>query len=99
MYNSEKIVWIKNVLRNNGEELAYDNVSFDKPFYLNWPTSKKGSALTPKIGDIIVLFQKPKIINGRKNYKVLLTHLVSPISDILHEDEKVLPTNGVEKSN
>lgn len=88
MYSSENILWIKNVKRNQGAGWAYDDVSCEKTFLLNWPTSKKGSASTPKIGDIIVLFQKPNQINGRKNYKVHFTHLVSPTSTDVIPDEK-----------
>jgi hypothetical protein len=88
MYTSENIIWIKNVKRNHGEGWAYDNVNCGETFWLNWPTSKRGSATTPNIEDIIVLFQKPNIINGRKNYKVHITHLVSPVTDTIHRDEK-----------
>lgn len=75
------IRWLKNVKRNQGEGWAYDDITFDKPFLLNWPTSKRNSAATPKVDDIILLFQKPNKINGKKNYNVQLTHLVSPISE------------------
>lgn len=85
---ARKIIWIKNVKRNNGEGWAYADV-FDEPtFKLHWPTNKKGSASTPSIGDIIVLFQTPNIINGKRNKKVHLTHLVTPVSDTVGEDEK-----------
>ena len=88
MYSSENILWIKNVKRNQGDSWAYENVNCDEIFLLNWPTSKKGSASTPKIGDIIVLFQKPNKINGKKNYNVHFTHLVSPISnEVIPDDE------------
>lgn len=86
MYSSENLIWIKNVKRNHGEGWAYDDVSCEESFWLNWPTAKKGSASTPKAGDIIALFQKPNKINGRKNYHVHLTHLVSPITETIHED-------------
>ena len=61
MYSSENLIWIKNVKRNHGEDFAYDDVGCEKTFWLNWPTSKKGSASTPKTSDIIALFQKPNI--------------------------------------
>lgn len=87
-FSSSDILWIKNVKRNQGEGWAYNHVTYDKPFLLNWPSSKKGSASTPKVGDIIVLFQKPNQINARKNYKVHFTHLVTPIStDIILDEE------------
>lgn len=86
MYSSENIIWIKNVKRNQGEGWAYDDVNCGKNFWLNWPSSKRGSATTPNIGDIIVLFQTPNFINGKRNYKVHITHLVTPVSDIIHTD-------------
>jgi hypothetical protein len=88
MYSSENIIWIKNVKRNQGEGWAYGEVNCGKTFWLNWPSSKRGSASTPKVGDIIVLFQTPNYINGRRNYKVHITHLVSPVSDIIHQDNE-----------
>ncbi len=88
MYSSENLIWIKNVKRNQGDGWAYENVSCDNTFKLNWSTAKRGSAATPNAGDIIVLFQKPNQINGRKNYKVHFTHLVSPISNEIIEDEE-----------
>jgi hypothetical protein len=86
MYKVGKITWIKNVKHRRGEGWAYEHVSCDQPFLLNWPTSKPGSVTTAKIGDIIVLFQKPNQINGRRNRKVHLTHLVVPISDEVFQD-------------
>jgi hypothetical protein len=86
MYSSENLIWIKNVKRNQGDGWAYDDKNCGETFLLNWPTSKPGSASTPNIGDIIVLFQKPNSINGQKNNKVHITHLVSPVSSIIHTD-------------
>ena len=86
MYSNENIIWIKNVKRNKGEGWAYDEVICGSNFLLNWPTKKHGSASTPNVGDIIVLFQKPNQINGKKNYHVHITHLVSPVSTIIYPD-------------
>lgn len=88
MFTSKDIKWIKNVKSKQGVGWAYENVFIEKPFLLNWPTRFKGSSLTPQIGDIIVLFQNPLIINGIKNYTVHLTHLVSPISPEMIIDSK-----------
>lgn len=85
-YTASNILWIKNVKRNHGNDWAYADVHNGNTFWLNWPTAKRGSATTPNIGDIIVLFQKPNVINGKRNNSVHLTHLVSPISDKIHED-------------
>jgi len=87
MYSPEKIKWIKNIKKNKGDGWAYADVKCGSTFLLNWPTSKKGSASTPNVGDIIVLFQKPVKINGFRNNTVFFTHLVSPVSDIIYEDE------------
>lgn len=87
-YSYTDIVWIKNVKRDKGKEWAYSDIGNEENFLLNWPTSQKGSAATPKNGDIIFLFQKPDYANGVKNYDVFLTHLVSPISEEIIEDER-----------
>ena len=86
MNNYSNIVWIKNIKRNQGKEWAYADKICGETFLLNWPSSKPGSASTPKIGDIIVLFQNPEIINGKRNYDVHFTHLVSAISEEVKED-------------
>lgn len=86
MYNWYDIVWIKNVLRDHGNGWAYDDKSFEDSFFLNWPVRFRGSVMRAKVGDIIVLFQTPKVINGRNNKTVYLTHLVTPIDDIEYED-------------
>jgi len=88
MYNSENILWIKNVKRNGGQGWAYEDVTCAETFLLNWPTAKKGSASTPNVGDIILLFQKPNEINGRKNYNVCMTHLVTPVSRETVQDDR-----------
>ena len=54
MYSSENIIWIKNVKHNKGIGWAYEDATCDKPFLLNWSTTKRGSASTPNVGDIIV---------------------------------------------
>lgn len=61
---------------------AYGDASFDQPFDLQWPTSKRGSVLTAPPGEIMLLFQKPEEMNGRRNYNVMLTHLVTPIDTV-----------------
>jgi 5-methylcytosine-specific restriction endonuclease McrA len=87
MYSSENIVWIKNVKRDKGENWAYEDVSCEIPFLLHWPTKKGGSASTPKVGDIIVLFQKVNFIEGKANKIVHFTHLVTPITEQVHIDK------------
>jgi hypothetical protein len=87
MYNWQNIVWIKNVTPKNGTTWAYDDKTCNESFFLNWSTTKGGGAKTPRVGDVIVLFQTPKQINGIKNGHVHLTHLVSPVDSIIYEDE------------
>src|SRR5687767_13685854 len=90
MLSSENIIWIKNIKNNLGDGWAYETVVCGETFLLNWSTSKqgRGSASTPNIGDIIVLFQRPNTVNGRKNKKVYFTHLVSPVSTNIISDEE-----------
>ena len=85
MYGSENLIWLKNVKRKDGVGWAYEYKKCGETFFLNWPTKKKGSASTPKAGDIILLFQKPNEVSGKNNKHVHLTHLVSPV------DEDVVP--------
>lgn len=87
LFSPSNILWLKNVKRNQGEGWAYEDVGLNRTFLLNWPTAKKNSAGTPNVGDIILLFQKPNKINGKRNYKVHLTHLVSPVSEEIIPDE------------
>jgi hypothetical protein len=87
-YSSSDIIWIKNVKPKDGKDWAYKDEDFENTFLLNWPTSKRGSAETPNVGDIIVLFQKPNYVNGLKNSLVYFTHLVTPISEKIIEDKK-----------
>lgn len=88
MYTSTNLVWVKNVTRENGAGWVYHDKKCGSNFLLNWPTSWRGTAETPNVGDIILLFQKPQIINGRRNYDVHLTHLVTPVSTTIHDDKK-----------
>lgn len=90
MYSSENIIWIKNIKKKDGDNWAYNNpddVKCGANFRLHWPSSKPGSARTPRVGDIILLFQKPKMVDGKRNYKVRMTHLVTPVTNDAAEDE------------
>lgn len=81
MFGPEKILWIKNIKRNGGDDIAYKDVSCNETFLLSFSTKFPNAALKGEAGDIIVLFQKLNKINGRRNKEVLLTHLVSPVSN------------------
>jgi len=83
MYNSTDLKWVKNIVPKGGVGWAYADADFDEPFDLQWPTKKRGSVLTAPPGEIMLLFQKPTHIHGRRNYDVMLTHLVMPIDNIL----------------
>lgn len=86
MYTPQDIVWVKNVLRQKGRLWAYDKETCDRDFLLHWSSKMRGSAETPKVGDIILLFQRPEKVNGRNNKTVYLTHLVTPVSPDIEED-------------
>ncbi len=83
MFNHTDIKWVKNILRDGGDGWAYEDATFDEPFDLQWSSKKRGSVLKAPAGDIMLLFQKPTYINGRRNYHVMLTHLVAPIDNVL----------------
>ena len=88
MYSPNDIKWIKNVKRNQGVGIAYGDVSCGENFKLNWPTWAPQSPETPDVGDIIVLFQRPDFVEGRKTTGVLLTHLVGVMTDQVTIDEE-----------
>ncbi|MFK7798939.1 MAG: hypothetical protein AB8E82_15915 [Aureispira sp.] len=84
-FNSSNILWIKNVKQVTEGEWAYDekhHVNCNKPFQLHWSSAKAfgGNAKRANVGDIIVLFQKPREIDGKRNTNIYLTHLVTPIT-------------------
>jgi hypothetical protein len=79
MFNYKDIQWVRNVKREGGENWAYfedDNnemILHWSSSYVNQPTH----AMIPKIGDIVVLFQK---VNSDK--QVYFTHLLTPIDTV-----------------
>lgn len=82
-FKPSDIKWCKNVLRERGQGVAYAEHNVGDEFQLHWPTSWPGSVLTSSVGDLMLIFQTPKIIDGQRNSKVLLTHLVTPVDGIL----------------
>lgn len=86
MYTANDLIWTTNVFHSRGTGWAYSDKQCGNNFMLNWPTAWPATAETPKVDDIILLFQKPNVINGRRNYVVHLTHLVTPVSTTIHED-------------
>lgn len=84
-FKSSSILWIKNVKQVTEGEWAYDEkhyVNCKKSFQLHWSSAKAfgGNAKRANVGDIIVLFQKPREIDGKRNTNIYLTHLVTPIT-------------------
>ena len=90
MFLHSDILWVKNVLNDHGKLPAYSEVSFGAPFYLHWSDRFKANATKANIGEIILLFQRPRMVNGRSNSLVHLTHLVTPIDSTVYRD----PGNG-----
>ncbi len=76
-FNHLDIRWVKNIKPKEG--WAYADKTCDKYFKLNWSNEK--SASTPKIGEVILLFQRPNQIDGKNNLTTFLTHLVTPIEE------------------
>lgn len=84
---------IKNIKRksHNRDEWAYNEVLFNQPFLLRWgkAPNMKGSASTPKSGEMIALFQKPDVIEGRRNYDVYFTHIVQILTDDVVQEDSI----------
>lgn len=76
-FNYQDICWVKNIKPKEG--WAYAGETCEKSFDLNWSNEK--SASTPKIGEVILLFQRPNQIVGKNNLTTFLTHLVTPIEE------------------
>lgn len=84
MFNWRDILWARNVTRNEGRELAYCDIDPNNPFEIHWSSWFKNEreALKPQIGDLILIWQRPK--EYKPNYKdVQLTHLVTPIDNVV----------------
>jgi len=78
-YTPFDIIWAKNVTNS---EIGYAYMDLTgEDFILHFPTHHKGNVLSPKAGEIILLHQN---INGQK----VFTHLVSPIDNIRHEENR-----------
>lgn len=78
-YSPLDIIWIKNV--NDSETgRAYMDLTSDE-FILHFPTHHMGNVLSPKIGEIIILYQN---INRNR----VFTHLVTPVDNARTENEQ-----------
>ena len=57
MYKAEDILWVRNVKRNKGEELAYFDRVNGNDFELHWSSRyvNENEALKPQIGDLILI--------------------------------------------
>lgn len=70
IYTPNNIIWFKSVTNSNNGE-AYLDFS-EKIFILNFPLKHRMNIVSPKIGDIILIYQK---VNGIASF----THLVTPV--------------------
>ena len=77
IYTPADIVWFKNVTNSERGE-AYLDLSEDI-FSLHFPNKHKTNILTPKINEIILIYQK---VNGMKAF----THLVTPVDELLIDE-------------
>lgn len=89
-YNSPDIRWVKSVKRNAGSDWAYEELScevnnLEISQKLHWRTDiGQTAAAHPKVGEIILLFQT--LNHGPYKGIVHLTHLVSPVSELVLPD-------------
>jgi hypothetical protein len=79
MFSYKDIQWVRNVKREGGENWAYFDEDNDE-MILHWSssfTNHPTHAMIPKIGDIVVLFQK---LNT--NNQFYFTHLLTPVDNV-----------------
>ena len=77
LYTPTDIIWFKNVTNStNGE--AYLDIT-ENPFTIHFPNKHKTNILSPKIDELILIYQK---VNGIPAF----THIVTPIDNELVED-------------
>ena len=82
MFKYTDIQWGRNVKREGGENWAYFDDDKDE-MILHWSSSyvnQPTHAMIPKIGDIVVLFQKVNTDN-----LIYFTHLLTPVDNIEHD--------------
>ncbi|WP_452231770.1 HNH endonuclease [Lacinutrix sp. MEBiC02595] len=79
MFKHTDIQWVRNVKREGGENWAYFDEDKDE-MILHWSSSftkHPTHAMIPKIGDIVVLFQK---LNTNNHF--YFTHLLTPVDNL-----------------
>ncbi|MBD81169.1 MAG: hypothetical protein CL840_19785 [Crocinitomicaceae bacterium] len=77
VFTPDDIIWFKNV---TNEEFGRAYLDIDSnEFVLHFPNKHKNNALSPKVNEIILIYQK---INNSKS----LTHLVTPVDNELITD-------------
>ncbi|WP_405250478.1 HNH endonuclease [Dokdonia sp. Asnod3-C12] len=79
MFKHTDLQWVRNVKREGGENWAYFDDDREE-IILNWSSSyinQPTHAMIPKIGDIVVLFQKVNI-----DGQIYFTHLLTPVDNI-----------------
>lgn len=89
-FNSNDLVWTKNVKREGGNAWAYMEFHVGDVFYLNWPRGRanmgKTDAGKAKVNELILLFQTVNKNSGSKK-GTYLTHIVTPIEQRVTTDE------------
>ncbi len=78
-YTPEDIIWIKHVTNTDGGPYSYMDVGDE--FVLHVPTKNKSTALSPPIGELVIVFQR---VHGIHSF----THLVTPIDDELIVEDR-----------
>jgi hypothetical protein len=86
-FKSDDIIWIKHVSDENanGENTgkSYMDKNENEEFLLHFHKNFGDNAKSPKVGELILLFQKNK--NGDR----IFTHLVTPINDEIEQEDVI----------
>ncbi len=85
IFKPSDIKWVKNVKRENGTGWAFFESGSDMVFSLTFSKDQTKGAKEVIAGEIILLFQKVDRMPGIAP-KTYLTHLVTPIDNILKEN-------------
>lgn len=86
MHTDKDLLWTKNVKRDKGHAWAYMEFKEGDAFYLNFSKKFKASAYKAKPGQAILLFQTINKQIGNISKGTYLTHIVTPIDEIITEE-------------
>ncbi len=78
LLEANAIKWIKNI--NDGVNYG-GYLGVVSEFHLHVPDIHKGNVLTPKCGDLILLFQRVGLPTKNNANEVVFTHLVTPVDN------------------